>query len=153
MANPLASALAESLTAGGNNLVLLTDGQWIRHPWPEIYARAENTAEYLLNEDVRCLGLVGEPTAELISAVIGAFLAGTAVSILPGPIRGADTNRWAQATQARFRGIAAGRVGSQGAHLEKLFTAGESPDIFDLTTVAHPKRSSSLRLPSLQAPV
>src|SRR6478735_3682081 len=107
MVNPLASALAESLTAGAGDLVLLADGQWIRHPWPEIYARAENVAEYLLTEDIRRLGLVGEPTAELISSVIGAFLAGSAVSILPGPIRGADTTQWAQATQARFRGISA----------------------------------------------
>lgn len=153
MVNPLASALAESLTASGNNLVLLTDGQWIRHPWPEIYARAENVADHLLNEDIRCLGLVGEPTAELISAAIGAFLAGSAVSILPGPIRGADTTQWAQATQARFRGIAAGQVGSQGSYREKLSTAGESPSIFDLATVAQPRRSSSLRLPRVQAPV
>lgn len=153
MVNPLASALAESLTAGAGDLVLLADGQWIRHPWPEIYARAENVAEYLLTEDIRRLGLIGEPTAELISSVIGAFLAGSAVSILPGPIRGAGTTQWAQATQARFRGISAGRVGSQGVHLEKLSSAGESPDIVDLATVAHPRRSTSLQLPCLDAPV
>src|SRR5688500_6725334 len=120
MVNPLASALAESLIPSANDLVLLADGQWVRHPWPEIYTRAENVAEFLLNEDIRRLGLVGEPTAELISSVMGAFLAGAAVSILPGPIRGADTTQWAHATQARFRGISAGRVGSQGAYLEKL---------------------------------
>lgn len=153
MVNPLASALAESLIPSANDLVLLADGQWVRHPWPEIYTRAENVAEFLLNEDIRRLGLVGEPTAELISSVMGAFLAGAAVSILPGPIRGADTTQWAQATQARFRGIAAGRVGSQGAYLEKLATAGESPDVVDLAAVAHPRRSTSLRLPSGDAPV
>jgi long-chain-fatty-acid--[acyl-carrier-protein] ligase len=153
MVNPLASALAESLIPSANDLVLLADGQWIRHPWPEIYARAENVAEFLLNEDIRRLGLVGEPTAELISSVIGTFLAGTAVSILPGPIRGADTAQWAQATQARFRGISADRVGSQGDYLEKLATAGESLDVVDLSAVAHPRRSTSLRLPSGDAPV
>ena len=153
MLNPLASALAESLTASANDLVLLGDGQWSRHPWPEIHARAENVAAYLLDEDIRCLGLVGEPTVELISAIIGAFLAGAAVSILPGPIRGADTSQWAHATQARFRGISAARVGSQGGHLEKLAAAGESPDIVDLATVAHPRRSNGLRLPCRDAPV
>lgn len=153
MVNPLASALAESLTASANDLVLLADGHWNRHPWPEIYARAENVADFLLNEDIRCLGLVGEPTPELISSVIGAFLAGAAVSILPGPIRGADTTQWARATQARFRGISAGRVGSQGAYLEKLSTAGESPEIVDLTTVAHPRRSTGFRAPGPDAPV
>ncbi len=153
MVNPLASALAESLTASGNDLVLLADGQWTRHPWPEIYTRAENVADHLLNESVRCLGLVGEPTAELISAVIGAFLAGSAVSILPGPIRGADTAQWAQATVARFRGIAAGRIGSQGAYLEKLALAEQDPAVVDLAAVAHPQRSNSLRLPCLPAPV
>lgn len=153
MVNPLASALAESLTASANHLVLLADGQWNHHPWPEIYARAENVADHLLNENVRCLGLVGEPTAEVISAVIGAFLAGAAVSILPGPIRGADGAQWAQATQARFRGISAGLVGSQGGYLEKLSAAGDAPRIVDLAAMAHPRRSSSLRLPCLDAPV
>lgn len=153
MVNPLACALAESLTASANDLVLLTDGQWIRHPWPEIYARAENVAEYLIDADIARLGLVGEPTAELISAVLGAFLAGAAVSILPGPIRGADSAQWAHATRSRFRGIAAMRVGSQGAYLEKLSAAGESSELFDLAAVAHPRRSSGLRLPSSPAPV
>lgn len=153
MVNVLASALSESLAASGNDLVLLADGQWTRHPWPEIYARAENVADYLLNEDVRVLGLVGEPTAELISAIVGAFLAGSAVSLLPGPVRGADITAWAQSTQARFRGVTAGRVGSQGTYLEKLSTAGESPDIVDLLTIAHPRRSAGLVLPDSAAPV
>lgn len=153
MVNPLASALAESLTVSANDLVLLTDGRWVRHPWPEIHARAENVAEYLLDADVACLGLVGEPTAELISAVIGAFLAGAAVSILPGPIRGADTAQWAHTTRTRFRHIGAGRIGSQSSYLDKLSTAGESPSLVDLAMVAHPRRSSSATLPSRCAPV
>ncbi len=58
---------------------------------------------------------------------MGAFLAGAAVSILPGPIRGADTTQWAQRhRRPGLRGISAGRVGSQGAYLEKLASAGES---------------------------
>lgn len=153
MVNPLASALAESLTASANDLVLLTDGQWIRHPWPEIYTRAENVAEFLIDAQVSRLGLVGEPTAELIGAVIGAFLAGAAMSILPGPIRGADAAQWAHATRTRFRHIAAGRVGSQGVYLEKLSTAGELPELVDLATIAHPRRSTGLTLPSASAPV
>jgi long-chain-fatty-acid--[acyl-carrier-protein] ligase len=152
MVSPLASALQESLTTTANHLVLLEDGQWVRHPWPEIYARAENVADWLLNEDIRRLGLVGDPTAELISTVIGAFLAGSAVSILPGPIRGADTAQWAHATQARFHGISAQRIGSQGGYLEKVSLAGESPEIFDLATVAQPQRSISLALPRVDAP-
>jgi long-chain-fatty-acid--[acyl-carrier-protein] ligase len=51
---------------------------------------------------------------ELISAIPGAMFAGAAVSILPGPVRGADPARWAQATLARFRAIGARTVFSQG---------------------------------------
>ncbi|MGU3499325.1 long-chain-fatty acid--ACP ligase MbtM [Mycobacterium sp. C31M] len=151
--NVLASALAESLTASDRDLVLLEDKEWVRHPWQEIHARAENAAERLLTENIRCIGLVGAPTAELLATVIGAFYAGAAVSILPGPVRGADVTQWAQATQARFRGISAEWVGSQGDYLEKITTAGEAPTIGDLADMARAQRSSSLQLPALDAPV
>ncbi|MGW0157694.1 long-chain-fatty acid--ACP ligase MbtM [Mycobacterium sp. NPDC003323] len=153
MGNVLAAALAESISTSDRDLVLLADKEWTRNPWPEIHLRAQNVAERLLDDDIRCIGLVGAPTAELVASVIGAFYAGAAVSILPGPIRGADTTAWAQATKARFRGISAQLVGSQGDYLEKISTSGADPAVVDLADLASPQRSGGLQLPGVDAPV
>lgn len=75
--NPLAEALSARLGTSPQHLVLLEDGVWVRYPWQEILARAQNSAERLLDDEVTRVGLVGEPTADLVSAIIGAFLAGT----------------------------------------------------------------------------
>jgi long-chain-fatty-acid--[acyl-carrier-protein] ligase len=99
MANVLATALTRSLTASDRDLVLLADKQWSRHPWQEIHTRALNVAERLRTDGIDRIGLVGAPTAEFVATVIGAFYAGSAVSVLPGPIRGADVAQWAQATR------------------------------------------------------
>ena len=149
--NPLAVALSERLSVSANHLVLLDDGTWVRHPWPEIHARAENVAEWAADAGVTRIGLVGEPTAEFVAAIIGAFLAGAAVSILPGPIRGADPAEWARGTLARFDGIGSQRVLAQGSYLDRL--AAEAPTVAALSAVAHPQRSSTLALPDTDAPI
>jgi long-chain-fatty-acid--[acyl-carrier-protein] ligase len=151
--NPLAAALTVQLGASSAHLVLLEDGAWVRHPWPEVLARAENTAEWLLDDGVTRVGLVGEPTAELVSAIIGAFLAGAAVSILPGPVRGAEAARWAHNTLTRFRGIGVQRVLSQGDYLDRLTEGAEGPPVVDLAGLAHSRRSTSFAVPRTDAPV
>nr|WP_234811875.1 long-chain-fatty acid--ACP ligase MbtM [Mycolicibacterium canariasense] len=151
MVSLLAAALRDRLSGSTNHLVLLEDDVWVRHPWPEIYARAENVAAWASDSGVESLGLVGEPTAEFVAAIIGAQLAGAAVAILPGPIRGADPADWARITLSRFGGIAVERVLSQGSYLQRL--AAESPEAVDLTGVAHPRRSATFALPDGPAPV
>src|SRR5271163_5295919 len=69
------------------------------------------------------VGLVGEPTADFVAAIQGAWLAGESVSILPGPVRGADPQRWAQSTVTRFTGIGVRTVLSHGPALELLRSA------------------------------
>ncbi|MEH3136068.1 MAG: long-chain-fatty acid--ACP ligase MbtM [Mycolicibacterium neoaurum] len=150
--NVLATALAETLSRSPRDLVLLADKQWSRHPWQEIHARAGNVAERLRDQDIRRVGLVGAPTAELVSTVIGAFYAGAAVSILPGPIRGADATQWADATQRRFRGIGVQLVASQGAYLEKICTAWQAVPVTDLTDLAPAGRSSATRCAEVDGP-
>lgn len=149
--NPLASALTESMTTTTSELAVLADGGWVRHPWAEVYARAENVAEWLGNEQAAALGLVGEPTVEFVAAVIGAFLADAAVSILPGPVRGAGTEHWALSTLNRFAGIGVRNVVSQGVHLERL-TSVESPvAVTDTTPHAVAARSTTYVAPSAPA--
>ncbi|MCV7161355.1 long-chain-fatty acid--ACP ligase MbtM [Mycolicibacterium brisbanense] len=151
--NPLAATLTVRLGTSAANLVLLEDGEWTRYPWPEILARAENTAERLLDDGVTRVGLVGEPTAELVSAIIGSILAGTAVSILPGPVRGAEAAQWAHNTLTRFRGIGVQRVLSQGSYLDRLTGVADTPQLVDLAGVSHARRSTSFVAPEALAPV
>ena len=66
------------------------------------------------------VGLVGEPTVEFVAAIQGAWLAGRAVSILPGPVRGADAAQWADATLTASPASASRTCLSLGAQLELL---------------------------------
>jgi long-chain-fatty-acid--[acyl-carrier-protein] ligase len=145
----LASALTDALTASANDLTVLDpdSGSWSRHPWPEVHLRAENVASRILDDDAVAVGIVGDPTVELIAAIPGTFLAGAAVSILPGPVRGADPQQWAQATLSRFTAIGVRTVFSQGRYLELLRAAESSLAIHDVAAVAHAQRSTTFRAP------
>lgn len=151
--NSLAAALAERLSHSGNCLVVLDDGQWTRHPWPEVHARSENVAEWLRNDDVTGLGLTGEPTVELTAAILGAFQAGIPVSIGHGPVRGADTDQWALRTLSRFADMGISHVLSHGAHLERLSAADAPLIVKELSSVAPVQRSTTFVAPDDPAPV
>jgi long-chain-fatty-acid--[acyl-carrier-protein] ligase len=151
--NSLAAAFASRLSSSSNFLAVLDDGQWTRHPWPEVHARSQNFAEWMLNDDVVALGLTGEPTIELIAAILGAFQAGVAVSITHGPVRGADADQWAHTTLSRFAGMGISHVLSHGTDLERL-SAAEGPLIVkQLGSVAPIARSTTFVPPSDPAPV
>jgi long-chain-fatty-acid--[acyl-carrier-protein] ligase len=144
--NALASALARAMAESTKDLVVLDreSNTWTRHPWSEVLARAEAVAMRLADGRSAAVGLVGEPTVEFVAAIQGAFLAGASVSILPGPIRGADPGQWATATLTRLAGIGVGTVLSGGEQLE-LLRSNDSPlAVHDVAAVAHSRLSSSL---------
>ncbi|WOC12980.1 long-chain-fatty acid--ACP ligase MbtM [Gordonia sp. MP11Mi] len=104
-------------------------GEWETRTWRDVHARAVEIAVTLVaargegaprSSQVTHVGLIGDPTVDLIAAIQGAWLAGAAVSILPGPIRGADEKRWADATYARFAGIGVGTVLGGGSQFDLL---------------------------------
>ncbi|BBX23214.1 long-chain-fatty-acid--[acyl-carrier-protein] ligase MbtM [Mycolicibacter terrae] len=135
----LAGALTRAMTASDNDLVILDQatGVWNRHPWAQVHSRAQSVAARILDTDrPGAVGLVGEPTVELVAAIQGAWLAGRPVSILPGPVRGADPQQWAHATLNRFDGIGAGTVFSHGASLQLLADADTGVAVHDVTAVA-----------------
>ncbi|MGK2868924.1 MAG: long-chain-fatty acid--ACP ligase MbtM, partial [Mycobacterium sp.] len=144
----LAQALTTAMTSTDRALAVLdTDtGTWNRHPWGEIHARAENVAACICDDGADAIGLVGDPTAEFIAAIPGAFLAGASVSVLPGPVRGADPKRWARSTLDRFDRVGVRTVFSHGSHLRELAAAG-SPErhaplaVHDVGAIAHTQRS------------
>jgi long-chain-fatty-acid--[acyl-carrier-protein] ligase len=151
----LASALTDVMTASASDLLVLDteSGSWSRHPWQEVYRRAENVASRILDDDALAVGVVGDPTIELLAAIPGTFLAGAAVSILPGPGRGADPQQWAESTMNRFTGIGVSTVFSQGRYLALLRGTESSLAIHDLAAVAHAQRSTTFHAPVDRADV
>lgn len=141
----LAAALSHSMRTATSELVVLDreNSRWRHHPWPEVHGLAESVAAWLLDHDrPAVVGLVGEPTLELVAAIQGTWLAGAAVSILPGPVRGAEGREWADATLNRFRGIGATTVLGSGAHLAALQSIDRAGvDVEDVTVAADPARS------------
>ena len=134
----LATALSRAMRTSAHDLVVFDREAetWKPHPWPQVHARAESIAARILDEQqLGAVGLVGEPTADFVAAVQGAWLAGQSVSILPGPVRGADPQKWAQATLARFAGLGVRTVFSHGAELDLLGApdvTGGQPAVLDL---------------------
>ncbi|MGC1155943.1 MAG: long-chain-fatty-acid--ACP ligase, partial [Mycobacterium sp.] len=119
----LANALSGAMRTSANDLVVFDReaDQWTRHPWPQVHARAESVAARILDQpQLGAVGLVGEPTADFVAAIHAIRLAGQSVSILPGPVRGADPQQWAQATLTRFAGLGVRTVFSHGAELGLL---------------------------------
>ncbi|MBP2451188.1 long-chain-fatty acid--ACP ligase MbtM [Mycolicibacterium lutetiense] len=148
--NPLAGALRAAMVGSPHDLVVLdrdTD-TWQRRPWPEVHGIAEQVAAYLLSRDQPgAVGLVGEPTVELIAAIQGSWLAGAGVSILPRPQRGADPSEWARATLSRFSRIGVTTVFSYGVTLELLRDAGMSLTVSDIADAARTSTSGQQRYP------
>ncbi|BBZ61031.1 long-chain fatty acid--CoA ligase [Mycolicibacterium monacense DSM 44395] len=144
--NPLASALSDSMAAADTDLVLLDreSGAWRRHPWSEVLARSMNVAERIGDADASAVGVIGEPNVEFVAAIVGSFLAGRGVSVLPGPVRGAAADQWAHNTLARFAGAGVSHVLTHGSHLGHLRVADGSAAVHDVTTWAGPNRSAPL---------
>ena len=119
----LATALSRAMRASAHDLVVFDKDAdaWTRHPWSQVHARAEGIATRILDQPQSgAVGLVGEPTADFVAAIHATWLAGQSVSILPGPVRGADPGQWAQATLTRFAGLGVRTVFSHGAELGLL---------------------------------
>lgn len=139
--NPLASALTESMTSSTTDLVVLdreTD-TWQRHPWPEVHARAQQAAALIHETGAQAIGLVGEPTIDLVATAFGAMISGRSVSILPTMTRGADPGQWASATLGRFRDIGVGTAFSHGPELNLLLDNDSRVAMHDAAEIgSHP---------------
>lgn len=154
--NPLARALTDAMSTARTDLVVLDreSGTWRRHPWQEVLARAMNVADHLVDGEASAVGVVGEPTVEFVAAIVGGFLAGRGVAVLPGPVRGAAADQWAQNTVARFAGAGVSHVLTHGTYLEQMRTAEAPPvAVGDMSTVAHPDRSGPFESPAHGADV
>jgi long-chain-fatty-acid--[acyl-carrier-protein] ligase len=150
----LATALSGAMRTSANDLVVFDKEAdlWTRHPWPQVHARAESIAARILDQpQPGTTGLVGEPTADLVAAVQGVWLAGQSVSILPGPVRGADPQKWAQATLARFAGLDVRTVFSHGPEFDLLAGHDAGPMVLDLGAAAHHEPPTSFT-PAYAAP-
>lgn len=142
----LSAALTAAMTTSPNDLVVLDrdTGTWTPHPWPQVHGYAEAIAATVLDgAGSGSVGLVGEPTAEFIAAIPGAWLADRAVSLLPGPVRGADPRHWAQTTLQRFERIGVDTVFATEPVLSLLRAAQTGLRMLDVAESAHRNRSTS----------
>ncbi|QUR68217.1 long-chain-fatty acid--ACP ligase MbtM [Mycobacterium spongiae] len=143
----LAAALSRAMTSSAHDLVVFhqDSGTWKHYPWPEVHARAELVAARILAEDnPGAVGLVGEPTVDLVAALQGTWLAGQSVSILPGPVRGADPRHWAASTVNRFVGVGVTTVFSHGSVLQLLRSTDASIAVHDVGEAARGQLSTRL---------
>lgn len=146
--NVLAAAIRDAMTRSPHDLVVLDKeaDKWIARPWPEVHGMAESIATHLLQQDrLGAVGIVGEPTVELVAAIQGTWLAGAAVSILPRPRRGADPAEWAHSTLSRFSGIGVSTVFSHGATLRTLGDAESTLSVSSLAEAARTPASNDLQ--------
>ena len=140
----LATALSVAMRTSTHDLVVFDReaDDWKRYPWQQVHARAESVAARILDEpQLSAVGLVGEPTADFIAAIQGVWLAGQSVSILPGPVRGADPQKWAQATMTRFAGLGVRTVFSHGPELD-LLRGADGPAALDVAAAAQRELST-----------
>ncbi|MEO6794010.1 MAG: long-chain-fatty acid--ACP ligase MbtM [Mycobacterium sp.] len=151
----LAIALTEAMTASPHDLVVLdrATGEWTRQPWPQVHAYAQSIAARILDVGKPgAVGLVGEPTAEFVAAIPGTWLAGRAVSILPGPVRGADPAQWARSTLDRFARIGVDVVFCTEPVLSLLWAQDTALTVVDVTDAAHRQPSATLVAVPAEAP-
>ncbi|MCV7426256.1 long-chain-fatty acid--ACP ligase MbtM [Mycobacterium montefiorense] len=143
----LAAAITRSMQTATSDLSVFDKetSQWQRRPWPEVHGLAEGVAAWLLDHGrPTVVGLVGEPIVEFVAAIQGTWLTGAAISILPGPVRGAELRHWAESTLTRFAGIGVTAVLSHGSFLESLQSVEPAGiTIEDLATAARTNRSAS----------
>ncbi|ADG96866.1 AMP-dependent synthetase and ligase [Segniliparus rotundus DSM 44985] len=123
--NRLAAKISEAMLSTSADLVIMDaeTREWSRFPWGEVHARAEAVAADLLDRadgPVGTLGLIGNPTVDIVASVLGAWLAGGSVSLFPGMVRGADLGRWAETTLGRCAQIGVRTIFSYGRELEQL---------------------------------
>lgn len=135
--NALASALTAAMTSSRNDLVVLDreSGLWRRHPWPEVYALARQAGELIGETDCTTIGLIGDPTVELVAVLFGALISGRSVSVLPNVTRGADPTQWTAVTLRRLHEIGAGAVFGQGAELNLLRAADPPVRVHDVADI------------------
>ncbi|HXY67771.1 MAG TPA: long-chain-fatty acid--ACP ligase MbtM [Mycobacterium sp.] len=135
----LASALSRAMTASSDDLVVLDQdsGTWNRYPWQKVHARAELVAARILAED-------SGGAVDLVAAIQGVWLAGRSVSILPGPVRGADPQQWAQSTLNRFIAAGVTTIFSNGPALQLLRSADAPLAVHDVADAARGHRSTTL---------
>ncbi|QNG19995.1 AMP-binding protein [Rhodococcus triatomae] len=147
----LVSEISAAMDTGRTLGVLdKADGSWIRRPWSDVYLRAEAYAARLLDprsgSPTAPVAVVGEPTAETVSVLCGAWLAGRAVTVLAGPVRTATPEAWVRRTLDQFETLGVTAAFSSGTPLGLLREADTVGEVFDLAEVSRwPGAPSSFR--------
>jgi long-chain-fatty-acid--[acyl-carrier-protein] ligase len=123
--NALVTAIRAALE-GSADLHILdgTDGSWDTRPWADVVATAEAVAARLESlqraEIPEPVAVASEPTFETIAVILGAWMAGRASTILPGPTRFTSLDSWAERTGKMMRQLRVTQVFSRGTAMKAL---------------------------------
>jgi long-chain-fatty-acid--[acyl-carrier-protein] ligase len=136
----LLTVISNRMKRSERDLVILdrAAAQWRRHPWQEVHAMAERMATTLLDRSdgvPPTVGLVGDPTLPFVASLPATWMAGGKFSIAPGPVRGADSARWAQATTDRFADAGVSIVLSHGESLSLLRAVNREIPVNDIDEI------------------
>jgi long-chain-fatty-acid--[acyl-carrier-protein] ligase len=138
----LVHTIDEALRDNSRSLMILDrhTNTWRAHTWQSVYEIGRRVAAELrcdTDEPERApIGIVGEPIAELASIIIGSWIGGRAIAVLPGSVRGASADGWVQTTVQRLREIGCHKVYSHGAQLESLRGYDSALTVRDMRSVA-----------------
>lgn len=138
----LVQTIEAALRDNSRSLVILDrhTNVWQAHTWQSIYELGCRVAADLTSgtgqADRTPIGIVGEPTAELASIVIGSWIAGRPITVLPGSVRGASADGWAHATVGRLSDIGCQIVYSNGIQLEQLRSGAGTLTLRDMRSVS-----------------
>jgi long-chain-fatty-acid--[acyl-carrier-protein] ligase len=138
----LAQTIEAALRDNPRPLVILDrrTNTWQTYSWDSIYQLGCRVAADLRRGTAKAartpVGIVGEPTAELVGIIIGSWIAGRSIAVLPGSVRGASATGWAQATVARLSDIGCHIVYSAGTQLEQLQSCQSALTLRDTQSVA-----------------
>ncbi|WP_066913725.1 AMP-binding protein [Millisia brevis] len=136
--NRLAAIVAGSTVESVDHLHVWHGSEklWKALPWNQIHERAKQIGARIVADcpdGPRPVALLGDPTVDQIAAIIGTWFVGASITIVPGPIRGADPQQWARATAARLTSLGVTTVLGNGESAELLAADPDAPAVHEVT--------------------
>lgn len=108
---------------------------WKSLPWNLIHERAKQIGARIVADapdGPHPVALLGDPTVDQIAAILGIWFVGAPITILPGPIRGADPVQWARATAARLNDLGVTLVLGHGDPADLLAADPDAPVVHEV---------------------
>lgn len=124
--NVLVDAIRDAANSGSGLRTLdSASGSWSPRRWSDILVVAESVAAQLVARDAGstpppAVAVVGEPSADMVAVVVGAWMAGRPSTIIAGPNRLMSLDAWTSQLDVKFRELGVDAVFSHGSALRAI---------------------------------